>query len=128
MKLQKVLLVIACVMLAGCGPTLSHKQDYSIPVGEIVEIPFEPISNEQTVKVVAKSPGKPINVHVYLAENADEVNRKITLGKPAEMALASQENAEEVTLQAVIPANKEVIVRLQPAGPTSAEVSLEVTN
>ncbi len=128
MKSQLVLLVLACVMLTGCGPTLSHKQDYSISVGEIVEIPFDPISNEQTIKVAAKSPGKPVNVHVYLAEHAEEVNRNITLGKPVERALASEEAAEDISLLATVPANKEVIVRIQPAGPTSAEVSLEVTN
>lgn len=128
MKAKLLLIVCVSALLCGCGPTLSHTKDYSIAVGEILEVPFDPITREQTIKVVAKSPGKPIKVHVYLADDADEVNRKITLGKPADMALASQEDAEEISLQATVPAGKEVIVRLQPMGPTSADVQLEVTN
>lgn len=128
--MKSKLLLLACVslLLSSCGPTLSHQQDYSLAVGEFLEIPFDPITREQTIKIVAKSPGKLIKVHVYLSEDKAEVNRMITLGKPVENLLASQEEAEEVALEATVPANKEVVVRLQPAGPTSAQVHLEVTN
>lgn len=126
---NKLLLLFGILMLTiGCGPTLSHTQDYSIAVGEFLEIPFDPVSGEQTIKVVAKSPGKPIKVHVYLAEDAETVNQKITFGKPADMALAKVEESEDVSLTAKVPAGKEVIVRLQPSGATSADVHLEVTN
>lgn len=128
MKFQLILLVCLSALLSGCGPSLSHKKDYSIEVGQFLEIPLDAISREQTIKVAAKSPGKPINVHVYLADDAEEVNRKITLGKPADKSLASQTDTEEIALEATVPAGKEVLVRLQPAGPTSAEVHLEITN
>ena len=125
----KLLLVACCfALLFGCGPTLSHTKDYSLAVGEIIEVPFEPISREQTIKVVATSPGKPIKVHVYLADDAEEVDRMLTLDKPTDLPLASQEDAEEITLEATVPAGKEVIVRLQPMGSTSADVNLQVTN
>lgn len=97
-------------------------------VGEIIEVPLSPIGREQTIKIAATSPGKPIKVHVYLAEHAEAANEAILFDKTTDHLLASEEGAEQVALHATVPAGKEAIVRFQPAGPTSAEVHLEITN
>ncbi len=128
MKSTILLLVCLATLLCGCGPKLADQRDLTIEVNEIVSIPIDPIDREQTIKVTASSPDAPINVHVYLKENEAAIERKITLGKPPENLLANQNDAEQISLEAIVPAGKEVIVRLQTSGPKSAQVHLEITN
>jgi hypothetical protein len=56
------------------------------------------------------------------------VERKITLGKPPENVLAAAEDSEQIALDALVPANQEAIVRLQPAGRKAANVQLTIRN
>ena len=65
MKLTWLVLVCLTGLSVGCGPRLSHQQDYTIQVGEILSVPIDSISQEQTIRVLASSPGVPINVHVF---------------------------------------------------------------
>jgi len=128
MKITLLLPVCMATLLCGCGPRLSDQRDLTLEIGEIIAIPIDPISREQKIRVTASSPDAPIDVHVYLQENEEAIVRKITLGKPPENLLASQNDAEEIILEATVPAGKEVIVRLQPAGSKAAQVHLEITN
>lgn len=123
-------LFLSCItaLLAGCGPVLSDQRDLTIAANEILAIPIDPISQQQTIKVTASSPGSPIDVHIFLQEHEAAIERKITLGKPPENLLASQNDAEQVSLEATVPANKEVIVRLQSASAKTANVHLEISN
>ena len=63
-----------------------------------------------------------------MKEHEEAIERKITLDKPPENLLAHADNAEQISLQAVVPAEKEAVVRVQAAGPQSANVHLEITN
>jgi outer membrane lipopolysaccharide assembly protein LptE/RlpB len=128
MKSKLLLLVCMTTLLCGCGPRLSDQRDLTLEIGQIRAIPIDPISREQKIKVSASSPDAPIDVHVYLQENEAAIVRMITLGKPPENLLASQSEAEQVLLEATVPANKEAIVRLQPSGRKAAQVHLEITN
>ena len=128
MKSKLFLMGLMTALLVGCGPSLSHTKDYSMGVGEIIEVPISAISREQTIKVAAKSPGKPIMVHVYLADDADVANEAIIMDKAIDQIITGKSGAEEISLEAKIPASKEAIVRFQPSGPTSADVHLEITN
>ena len=128
MKQTIFLLGCLAILLVGCGPQLSDQRDLTIEIGEIVAIPIDPISREQTIKVTASSPGAPLNVHVYLKEHEEAIERKITLGKPPENLLAHQNEVEQISLEAVVPANKEAIVRLQSASRQTASLHLAITN
>jgi len=128
MKSSLLLLVCLVTLLGGCGPKLADQRDLTLEVNEILAIPIDPIERDQTIKITASSPDAPINVHVYLKEDEAEIERKITLGKPPESLLANQNDAEQISIEALVPAGKEAIVRLQTAGPKSAQVHLEMTN
>lgn len=128
MKSTILLLCCLATLFCGCGPKLADQRDLTIEINEIVAIPIDPIDREQTIKITASSPDAPINVHVYLKENETEIERKITLGKPPENLLANQNNAEQISLEATVPAGKEVIVRLQASDRQAAQVHLEMTN
>ena len=125
-----LLLLIGCstVILLGCGPRLSVHREMALEIGEIVVIPIEPTDREQTIKVLAGSLGVPLNVHIYLKEHEDAIVRMITLGKPPEDLLAYQLEAKQISLTAVVPANKVVIVRLQAAETLPTTVQVEITN
>ena len=126
--MRRIALLACLLLLSGCGPQLSHSEDCTLAVGEIIAIPFDPIGREQTVYVKASSPDAPIDVHVYLQEHEEAIERKITLGKPPENLLASAKESQEVSLEATVPANQAVVVRLQAASRETAHVHLEVTN
>lgn len=123
-----LLFVFGLLVVSGCRARLADQRDVSIAVGEIVTVPIDAVSRDQTIQVVAQSPGKPIHVHVYLQENEEAIERAITLGKEPEKLLANALASEEVTLQAAVPADKVAVVRLQTSGPHSANVHLELSN
>ena len=124
-RLFSCLLLLSC---CGCGgPRVLDDRELSLDIGEIKTIVLDSSSGEQTLTVVATSPGAPIHLHVYLPEHEEAIERKITLGKPPENLLASQESAEEISVRAVVPAHKEMVVRLQPAGRIAAVVHLTIS-
>ena len=128
MKSTFIWLGCLALFICGCGPKLAGQRDLALEVGDIRAIPIDPITREQVIKITASSPDTPINVHVYLQENEEEIERKITFGKPPENLLASETDANEVSLEATVPANKEAVVRLQSAGRETAKVHLEISN
>jgi|GEM_PF-3525635 len=128
MKPTLLFLVCSAILLSGCRPQLADQRDLRLAVGEILAIPIDPVDHEQTIQVTASSPGAAIHVHIYLKENEEAIERKITLGKPPEDLLASKSEATEISLSATVPAGKEVVVRLQSANSKTAEVHLEITN
>ena len=126
--LLRTLLVLATLLAAGCGPTLTNIGDYSMSVGEIIVVPVDPVGREQTLKIKATSSDNPIQVHVYPTEHDEAVGNAIVGNKPSEHVLGSEADTKNVNLEVVVPANTEVLVRLQPSGATSANVHLEITN
>ena len=128
MKLKFLFSLCLLSPLCGCGPRLSHTQQIPLAVNEIVAIPFDAISREQTIYVKASSPGAPIQVHVYLQTHEAAIERSITLGTPPENLLAYAVDVEQASLEAKVPPNQVVVVRLQLAGREAANVQLEVTN
>ena len=128
--MKSTLMLLACLatLLSGCGPRLSDQRDLTLEISEIAAIPIDPINRAQTIRVTANSPDAPIDVHVYLQEHEEAIERKITLGKPPENLLTSQGDAQQIALEATVPANQTVIIRLQPSGPHSANVHLEISN
>lgn len=120
--------LVTTFLLAGCSPRLADERQVSLEVGEIKTIAVAAIGHPQTIHVSASSPGAPIHVHVYLPEHEEEIERMITFGKTPENVIASGSGAEQIRLDATIPASKEAIVRLAPAGRTAANVQLTITN
>ena len=128
---MKPRLAMACALaaiLGGCDSSTVRTENFTVQldVGEIYTLSYAPTSRDRALKVSASSPGAPVDVHIYLKEHEEEIERSITLGKQPENVLASRANAEEITLEATIPANKKPVVRFYPAGNRQATVQVRV--
>ena len=86
------------------------------------------IGNDQTIKVTAKSTGAPIQVHIHLAGDEDEVDQAVTLRTSSDKIIASDVGKTEIVIKALIPANKEAVVRLQTTESSPANVELLISN
>jgi hypothetical protein len=115
------------LICAGCGPQSIYDQEVSLKAGDIQPIVFGPFSKEQTVTVAVSSPGSPVSVYVFDNEQTEFVDYAITFGKPPENVLAGEASTESATLTATVPADKEIVVRLQPTGQQEAKVQLKIT-
>ena len=116
------------LLTVGCSPRLYDVREVTLESGDIQPIVVPAASRQQTVQIIANSPGAPISVHVYLPEHEEAIEKSITLGKPPKNLLASSENSEQIKLQVLVPANKEAVVRLQPATQKAAQVQLTLRN
>lgn len=114
-------------LLTGCRTTLNHQQTVELATGEVVPIIVNAVVHEQMIKITAKS-DNPINVHVYLSADEEEVERAITLVSSSEKILASQANETEISLAAKIPPNQEATVRISTVGSQPAAVTVSISN
>ena len=112
----------------GCKPQLSIDREVKLEPDQIKTIIVSAVSMEQTIQVTANSSGGPISVHVYLPEHEEAIEEMIAHGNPLENVIAKVDSAEEVTLNALIPADKEAVVRFQPAGRHAADVQVKIRN
>lgn len=129
MQIRSMLaLGVMMIWCCGCGPKVMDEREVSLELGDIESIPFGPFKKELTVTVSASSPGAPISVYVYDSEQQEHVDYAISYGKEPQETWAGVASTEDVTLTAVIPADKEAIVRLQPTGREPATVKLKITN
>ena len=111
----------------GCGPQAIYDKEVSLALGDIQPIVFGPFDKEQSVTVTVSSPGAPISVYVFESEQLEFVDYAVSFGKPPQNVLAGEASTEGTTLTAVVPADKEAIVRLQPTGQQPAKVQLKIT-
>lgn len=127
---QMTLLILTGLLLtsAGCGPRLASVQEIALEANDIRSIVLDPINRDQIINVVASSDGRLFDVHVYLFQDEEAVDGAIALGKSSDKVIASQTDSNQVSLEALIPANQEAAIRLQPAESESVTVSLTVTN
>ena len=115
-------------ILLGCEARLQDQRTIILETGEIQTILISAVDHEQTIKVIASSPDAPINVHIYLQENEQDIERSITLGKQPENVLAQSITVEQVELEAIVPANKEAVVRFYTTERQRANVEVTISN
>ncbi len=116
------------IWCCGCGPRILDEREVSLEVGDIVSIPFGPFKKEVTVTVTASSAGAPVSVYVFDSDQQEHIDYAISYGKEPQDTWAGVASTEDVTLTAVIPADTEAVVRLQPAGKETANVKLKISN
>ena len=125
----RLALICVLIMLFGCGPPpLSDERTLVLEIGEIRTLAIDPLEMEQTITVAANSPDGPFDVHIYLQEHEEQIERSITLGKAAENVIASHENTQEAMLEAMIPPNKEAIIRFYPTAREQTTVNITLSN
>ena len=115
-------------ILLGCEARLQDQRTITLEIGEIQTILISAVDHEQTLKVIASSPDAIINVHIYLQENEQDIERSITLGKQPENVLAQSITVEQIDLEAIVPANKEAVVRFYSAERQRANVEVTISN
>ena len=128
MQIRSMLVLIIILWCCGCGPRLLDERDVSLELGDIQPIMFGPFNKEQTVTVSASSPGAPVSVYVFEIDQTELVDYAITYGREPQKILAGTASTEDVTLTAVVPADKEAVVRLQLTGRKPANVHLKISN
>ena len=128
MKTRLLLAGLLITILLGCEARLQDQRTLTLEIGEIQAIPISTVDHEQTLKVIASSPDAPIDVHIYLQEHEQDIERSITLGKQPENVLAQTSAAEQIDLEAIIPANKEAVVRFYTTGRQRANVEVTISN
>ena len=126
--LPVVLFAFYLTMASGCGPTLSDQRQIALDPNNVESIVLGAIGNDQTIKVTAKSTGAPIQVHIHLAGDEDEVDQAVTLRTSSDKIIASDVGKTEIVIKALIPANKEAVVRLQTTESSPANVELLISN
>ena len=125
----RFMLTFGLIMLGvGCGPRLLDEREVSLEPGDIQSFEIGPFQEEQTVTVTASSPGAPISVYVFAEDQMEHVDYAITYGKDPPDIFAGVASTEEAALTAVVPADTEAVVRLQPTGRQSAKVKLKISN
>ena len=115
-------------ILLGCEARLQDQRIITLEIGEIQTILISAVDHEQTLKVIASSPDAPINVHIYLLENEQNIERSITLGKQPENVLAQSITVEQIDLEAIVPANKEAVVRFYTTERQRTNVEVTISN
>ena len=123
-------LILALITVAGYGcngSSLKVVRQVQIEPNAIESVILDAISQPQTIKVTAKADVL-IVAHIHLVGDEDAVDRAVTLGQESDKIIAASEKSKEVTIEGLIPANKEAVVRLQCCEPKSTTVDLLITN
>ena len=128
MQIRSMLALGIVLWCCGCGQSLLDEREVSLELDDIKSIAFGPFNKEQTVTVSASSPGAPVSVYVFESDQTEFVDYAITYGKEPQKILAGAASTEDVTLTAVVPADKEAVVRLQLTGRKPANVHLKISN
>jgi len=128
MNSRSLLICSLIPILLGCEDRLQDQRSLTLEIGEIQSIQIPTVDREQTLKVVASSPGAPIDVHVYLQEHEEDIERSITFGKQPDNVLAQSDAAEQVELEATVPANKEAVVRFYTTEHKRANIEVTISN
>lgn len=128
MRIRQILLCCLLSICCGCSPSLIDNREVTMKAGEIVPIVFGPFGQEKTVKVIVSSPGAPISVYVHPQDKTEHVDYAISFDKEPQDTYAGVASTEGETLTAVIPANTEAVVRLQPVGQSEPTVQLKISN
>ena len=123
-----LLLLPALLTVSGCAPRLASVHEIELEPNDIQSVVLAPISREQVVSITANSNGPPFHIHVYLLQDEQEVDDAIAIGKSSDKVIASESSSNQINLEALIPANQEAAIRLQPAGREAVTVNMTVTN
>ena len=115
----------ALLLLAGCQ-RLNYEKTHDVPVMEPKTIAFDPPRYEQKVTVQVSSAGAPVSVYLVRESDLEAATKQITADKAPASPLASKENAEEITLEATVPAKTGYALLIR-AVKKQAQVKVKVT-
>jgi hypothetical protein len=118
-----LLLGLLVVTATGCQ-RVNHEKTYTLEPGEMKSILFDAPRWEQKVTVQVSSPGTPVSVYLVPAADDEAARRAASRGGSA--VLAGKEKAEDISLEAAVPAKTAYAVVLE-AHAKKAEAKLRVS-
>jgi hypothetical protein len=119
-------LAAALLLAAGCQ-RLNDERSVHVMAGNIHEIGYSAPRYQQKLTVNVSSPGAPVTV--YLVREGDEstaAQNKMNAGKEPVAPFAGKEKAEDITLEATIPAGTAYVLLIR-SDKKNADVKVKVT-
>jgi hypothetical protein len=125
-RLSLLALVLTLLVLAGCGGLNAERSFTLNPDTPNRELTIDAASSEQKIQITATA-DQPISVFVFLKEDRDRIVERVGLAGEKKLPglLASKEEAEEISLEATVPAKKECMV-LAALGKTTKPAQVKV--
>jgi hypothetical protein len=118
-------LLSGILSLAGCQP-LKIEKTMSVPVGGVSSLILDPPRYEQKVTVQISSPGAPVSAYLVRESDRAAAEALMQKDKAPTSPLAGKEKAEDITLEATVPA-KTGFALLIRADKKNADVKVKVT-
>lgn len=125
MRQAKYFLLATLLCFAGCQDRFVDERTITFDKNADIRTLVVPAtSSERTLFVTANS-DKPIDVYVFLEENQEEAEQKITFQKASDLVLAKAEDTTKVNLKATLPPDKSTCVMIRTDG-VEAQVELSM--
>ncbi|MGI9455147.1 MAG: hypothetical protein ACR2NU_01210 [Aeoliella sp.] len=125
---RTVLAILLTSLVVGCSSRFHDKRNETLEVGAVVDYAIPATGQARSIHVTATVVGGPVDVYVYLADDQDEAQRMITLGKPSDTFLTSSEATNNVDVTAEIPPNQEAFVTVRTAGREESQLELTMSD
>jgi hypothetical protein len=124
---RKWLVPFWLVLFAGCNAPLKDERSLDLIGGEDKDVIIEATRWKQKIKVSVDSK-EPVTVRIFLEKNLEAAEKAIAEMKDSEAILASEKNATQIKLEAAIPANEAVVIRVRNMTGTSTIATVKTTN
>jgi hypothetical protein len=118
-------LLAAALLPAGCQP-LKYEKTLKVDTSEVQVIEFDPPRYEQKVSVHVTASGNPVSAYLVRSDDKGDAQEAIMSGKAPKSVLASKEKAEDITLDATVPAKSGYALILKASG-GAADVTVKLT-
>lgn len=121
-----------CLMLAlfAVSPVacqrLNDERTLTLPAGGIQTIEYSAPRYAQKLTISVNSPGAPVSVYLVKQEESETARNRMDASKAPDAPMAGKENAEEINLEAIVPATTAYTLLIR-ADKKRAEVRVKVT-
>jgi hypothetical protein len=119
-------LALALLLAAGCRQQRLNVERTVTLEGGLgwKTLEFDPPRSEQKLTVTVTSPGVPVNAYLVKAADAPALQTALERGQAPTSTLAQKEKAEDIMLEATVPAKTGFTLVLQSNKKTDAKVKV----
>jgi hypothetical protein len=123
------LLDALCLLIlpAACNSPLKDERTLDLTEGEDKDIIIEAAKWKQKIKVAADAPDL-LTVRIFLEKDKAAAESAIATMKDSDVILASEKNATQIRLEAAIPANEAVVIRVRTASQKATKATVKITS
>jgi hypothetical protein len=118
-------LLAATLLPAGCQP-LKYDKTLTVESGQLQFLEFDPPRYDQKVTVQVTAKGAPVSAYVVRTDDRSAAEEALLSGQAPKSALAGKDKADDMTLEATVPAKTGFVVILKAHG-SNADVTVKVT-